>query len=116
MPRQNVAKTASVGRYPLAAGGAVLAWTAADTSNHEQVTMTGDEVFLVHNTGATSHTYTITSTADPYGRTGDISGVTIAAGAIHGIGPLGIEGWRQTDGKLYFQANHAEVKWAVYTP
>lgn len=87
--------------------------TAANTTDKEQFAIADGDVILVQNTGAGSHTYTVTSVADPtYGRTGDVSGVTIAAGAIHAL-RVGVNGWRQTDGKVYLEANHAEVKFGI---
>lgn len=86
--------------------------TAEDTTNHSQFAASGQEIVLVQNTDVSSHTYTITSIADPYGRTGDVNAVSIAAGAIHVL-KLGIEGWRQVDGKVYLQANDATVKFGV---
>lgn len=113
MARQDLTVTDGTSAYPTA--GVAVTMTAADTSNKERFVLAGNEVIIVQNTGGSSHTYTVTSTADPQGRTGDISGVTIAAGAIHCIGPLGIPGWRQSvGGYVYLEANHAEVKWGVY--
>lgn len=89
-----------------------MTFTAEDTTNHSQFAASGDEIVLVQNTDSGSHTYTISSTADPYGRSGDISAVSIAAGAVHCL-RLGLTGWRQTDGKVYLQANDTTVKFAV---
>ncbi|MCL5995494.1 MAG: hypothetical protein M1546_05485 [Chloroflexi bacterium] len=69
----------------------------------------------MHNTGATSHTWTLSSTADRFGRTKDISAETIAAGAIRIFGPLELEGWVQTDGRVYVSANSTEVEFGVTT-
>lgn len=113
MARQDLTVTANSGTYPTT--GAALTFTAADTSNKERFVLTGKEVVLVWNTGGSSYTYTVTSTADPQGRTGDISTVSLAAGVIHAIGPLGLSGWRQsTGGYLYLEASNAAVKWAIY--
>lgn len=111
MPRVTLTKTNSPGPYPTA--GVAVTMTAADTVNKEQFALTGREIVLVHNTGASSRTYTITSIADKQGRTGDITTQTIAAGAIHVLGPFGLEGWQQTDGNLYIEANNTEVKWGI---
>jgi hypothetical protein len=111
MPRQTLARTSSPGPNP--AAGVAVTFTAADVTEKEKLALTGREIVLVHNTGASSRTYTITSTEDPFGRTKDISAVSIAAGAIHTVGPFGLAGWAQTDGSLYLEANNAEVKFAV---
>ena len=65
MARVTLTKSSSPGPNPTA--GVAVTMTAADTTNFEQFTLTGREVLIVHNTGGSSYTYTITSTADPYG-------------------------------------------------
>lgn len=111
MPRVTLTKSNSPGPNPTA--GVAVTMTAADTVNFEQFTLTGREVLIIHNTGASSRTYTITSTADPYGRTRDITTQTIAAAAIHTVGPFGLAGWQQTTGHLFLEASNAEVKFGV---
>ena len=113
MARQDLTVTPGTSRYPTT--GAVLTFTAADTSNFERFVLTGTEVVLVWNTGASPYTYTVTSTADPQGRTGDITTAAIAAGAIHALGPFALDGWRQSaGGYLHIQASNTAVKWAIY--
>lgn len=113
MARQDLTVTAGTSRYPTT--GAVLTFTAADTTNFERFVLTGTEVVLVWNTGASPYTYTVTSTADPQGRTGDITTAAIAAGAIHALGPFALDGWRQSaGGYLHIQASNTAVKWAIY--
>ena len=111
MPRVTLTRSNSPGPNPTA--GVAVTMTAADTVNKEQFALTGREVLIIHNTGASSRTYTITSVADPFGRLGDITAQTIAAGAIHTVGPFGLAGWQQTGGFLYIEANNAEVKFGV---
>ena len=114
MARQTLTKTAAPGPDPTA--GVAVTMTAADTGNFEQFTWTGREVIIVQNTHAsTTYTYTLTSVADERGRTLDITTQNIVAGAIHVIGPLSSQGWRQTNGYIYMQANNASVKWGVIT-
>lgn len=112
MARQDIPITAIPNPY--AAEGVAITMTAADPSNKSQIVATGREIVIAHNTGALARTVTITSVADPYGRTKDITAESIAPGAlrVYGAG-LEITGWQQTDGKLYFEANHAEVKFGV---
>lgn len=113
MPRITLTKTTSPGPYP--AAGVAVTMTAADTTNKEQIALTGRELIVIQNTGAGSRSYTITSIADSRGRTGTIAAQSIAAGAIHVIGPFALDGWLQADGMLYIEASHAEVKWGVIT-
>lgn len=99
---------------PYAGAGVAATMTAADTSNKNSFPLTGREIVIAYNSGASSHTVTVTSVDDRYGRSEDISAEAIAAGAIrvYGVG-LALEGWQQTDGSLYLEANHAEVKFGV---
>lgn len=93
-----------------------MTFTAANTTDKEQYAISDGDVILVWNTSAdTAYTYTITSVADPtYGRTGDITANSIAFGTIEAL-RVGLEGWRQTDGKVYLEANNTAVKFAVLT-
>lgn len=96
------------------ANGADLTMTAADASNKEQVTITGKELVIAHNTGASAYTVTISSVADAAaGRTGDVSAYSLAAGEYAVFGPFDLDGWEQSDGKLYFEASNASVKFGV---
>jgi hypothetical protein len=96
------------------ANAADLTMTAADTVNNEQVTLTGNELVIAHNTdGVNPYTVTVSSVVDDMGRDGDISAYSLAAGEYGVFGPLGIEGWRQSDGKLYFEGSNAAIKFGV---
>jgi hypothetical protein len=108
MPRQSLSKSSAPGPYPTAALAVTM--TAADVANGSQFPLTGRELVLIQNTGASSRTYTVSSVADPYGRSADITTASIAAGAILVLGPLALSGWQQADGALYLSASHAEVK------
>lgn len=112
MPRVSLTKTTS--QFPHPTDGVAVTMTAADTANDHQFVLTGTEIVLAHNTGASPHTVTITSFADELGRVGHITADSIAAGAIHVYGPFHqSEGWRQSDGMLYLEADHAEIKFGI---
>lgn len=94
-----------------------LTFTAADATNKEEVVLTGNEILIAWNSGVSARTITITTVADPaLGRTGDISAYSLGAGEHAMIGPFPVAGFAQTNGKLYFEAAHADVKWAVIKP
>lgn len=96
---------------PISAGAVSQAGTAADATNKEQTPLTGREIVVCHNTGAGARTVTFTSVADGQtNRSGDISAYSIPAGEVAFFGPFPNRGWRQTDGNLYFEAEHAEVE------
>lgn len=100
---------------PLAANSADLAWTAADTVNNMVIAplVAGKTLVLARNTGASAHTVTFTSVADPFGRTGDITAYSLAAGEVACFGPFGKTGWDQASAAgLYFTANHLEIEFA----
>jgi hypothetical protein len=96
------------------ANAADLAMTAANTSDKNEVVATNNDLIIAHNTGASARTITITSIADPsYGRLGNITSYSLGAGEYAAFGPFKNAGWKQADGKLYFEADHAEVKFGI---
>ena len=101
---------------PFGSGTAAATMTAADASNNNLAPFPGNGalILVAQNTHAsTPYTITVTSAADEFGRTGDITTYSLAAGDIV---PLLIpaNGWKQSDGNLYFQASNASVKFAIY--
>lgn len=115
MPRVTLTKQIPLGPYPtlpVGAGTMTLTETAADTVNKEQFVPSGDDIVIAHNSGATPRTITFTSVADDLKRTGDITTYSVAAGAITAF-RIKKPGWMQTDGRVYIEASHAELKWAV---
>jgi hypothetical protein len=111
MPRTALTPITGVLTNPTA--GVTLTFTAADTSNGNKVALTGKELILVQNSGASAYTVTVTSAPDSLGRTKDIVAESIAAGVIKAFGVPQVEGWRQTDGTLSLDANNAAIKFAV---
>ena len=93
--------------------GRAITFTVATTGDQEAAFAEGDTL-IAWNTGAGAHTVTVYSAPDPIsGRTNDITAESIAPGAIRRYGPFRSRGWKQSNGKLKFKANHAEVKFAV---
>ena len=91
-----------------------IAFTAADATNKQEVVLTGNEILVFWNTHAsTAYTVTINTVADSLGRTGDVTAYSLAAGEIGWYGPIPTGGYAQSNGKLYFEANNASVKFAV---
>jgi hypothetical protein len=112
MPRTTLTKSTAPGSYASAAVAVTM--TAADTSNLNQFRCGGDDLLIIHNTGGSEYTFTITSVADPiFRRLGTITTEAIAAGAIKVFGPMKPDGWVQSDGYIYCQANNAAVKFGV---
>lgn len=96
---------------PVAALSADRTMFASDATNKEKAPHTDNLILVAWNSGVTGRTVTITS-ASYQGRSGDISAYALAAGAHAIFGPFPAAGWRQpSDGQLYFEASHADVKW-----
>lgn len=84
--------------------------TAANATDDESFVNTGREIIIFRNSGAGARTVTINSVADPKtGRTGDITAVSIPAGAVRAVGPFNPTGWNQSGQVLHFECEHAEV-------
>lgn len=90
-----------------------LTMAAADTTDKNQATFTGREILVAHNTDASPHNITISSKAIA-NRAGDIT-AAIPAGAIM-IFQAENYGWRQSGGKLWFEADDDTVKFGVIRP
>jgi hypothetical protein len=115
MARTTLTAKTAVGSYAsyAAANVADFTMTAADVANKNDVVAAGKQLIFAHNTGASERTITITSSADQYGRTGDVTAYAIQAGEYAVFGPFELSGWVQTDNKMYFESNNAEVKFGV---
>jgi hypothetical protein len=120
MPFTAVTPTVPLGPYP--AGGVVgatalnLTETACDTVNGNSFPLTGREILILHNTGASAYTVTISSVADSKGRADDIAAYSIPAGTIAVFSFRGgLEGWGQTDNTVHVTASNASVKMTVLT-
>lgn len=113
MARQTLTAAVPTGPWPPLAAGVTLAGTAANATDKEQTTCTGRELLIARNSGASSRVVTVTSKADQRtGRSGDVS-FSVPAGEMRMIGPFDVDGFKQTDGNLYFEAAHAEIIWSV---
>jgi hypothetical protein len=104
--RTTIARQRLPGGYSGQSLNAIM--TACDASNGNASPLQGGEFLLVRNSGASARVFSITSVADPFGRSGDIS-ETIQAGETRLYGPFLISGWRQNDGSIYYSGAHAEL-------
>lgn len=97
------------------AGARTLVWTAADPAWFNAVACTGNELLIVWNTDAlAAGTVTLLGAPDSYGRSAQITAYSLAAGDIAVFGPLRTDAFRQADGKAWFQASAATIKFAVF--
>ena len=117
MPRTTITPKTALGTLstPYAtADAADLTMVAADTSNLNQFLAGDNDLIVIHNTGASAYTVTVTSAPDPiFGRTKDITTYSFAAGEYGVIGPLKQAGWMQSDGYVYLQASNVAVKFGI---
>lgn len=89
----------------------LTALTGSSGDDGNQFTASGNDLVLVHNSdGANPYTVTFTSVEDPYGREGDITTYSLAAGEYALFGPFKNTGWRQADGKIYIEGSNAAIK------
>lgn len=99
----------------ISAGNLHFVWTAGNTGG-DTVALTGREILLMWNSGASPYTVTIASQVDEKGRTGDISAYSLAAGEFaHFSGGLtNSPGWKNVStGLLTITPSNTAVKWAV---
>lgn len=96
-----IAEQAVAGPYYAEGGAAELTtvtFTAADATNSNQIVMSKKRVLLLFtNGGASPATVTVLSSADAYGRKGNITTFSIAAGA-YAARFFEAPGWEQTLG------------------
>lgn len=109
---------AAAGYYPatpLIASSANLTWTGNSDPTNRQTTITeAKTLLLAQNTDTTAHTISITSVPDSQNRTGDISGYSIAPGAVACFGPFRAAGWGLS-GQLQIDVSDSHIEMAVLT-
>lgn len=114
MARQVHTVRNGTGKYPTSAQLVPFALLAADDTNYEQCDFTGRETIIAYNSSTdTAYDVTIESVAsNRTGRSGNLV-VEVPFGEIVHIGPLGLDGFKQSDGKLYFQGEDAAILFGV---
>lgn len=113
MTRTSVNKVRMRGPWGSYSAGAVdLPMQAADVANGNLIVLSGYDLVVVHNSGASVRTITIDSVPDPITlRPGPITDYSLGAGEYAVFGPFGMRGWASEDGdrSLHVDASHAEV-------
>lgn len=118
MPRTTVNASTPAGPYPvlpLTANVADLTMTAADVANLNQAAFGNANAILLiaQNSHATTpYDVTIESAPDGLNREGDITDYVLQAGDIAAF-KLARNGWRQSDGNLYFDGSNAAIKFGI---
>ena len=101
--------------YAVVAGDLTITPVAMDASNGNSFVATGKEVLLFQNTDSATHTITITSVADPYGRK-DSSLTTYLLAvtpALEAIEMSQLQGWQGAGSLVTLTTTSAQVKIAV---
>lgn len=114
MARQTHTHQTGSGKYPVLADLDALTFLAADTTNFEE-TEYGDRVIIVARNFSADTAYDVTLTSVASSKTGRTGTLVkeLAFGDQIIIGPLGADGWRQSDGTLHFAGENAAIKFAV---
>ena len=115
MPRITVVVNENAKRYPtlpVPVNSLDFAFTAGDSVNGLEYVASGREVVLIHNTNVGAQTFTLLSVMDEFGRKGDITTYSLAAGEFAVLVPP-LKGFVNPDGKIYIDLSHNDVHMAV---
>jgi hypothetical protein len=100
--------------YSVVAGDLTVTPVACDAVNGNSFTVTGQEILVVQNSGASAYTFTVQSVADPFGRTDtSLTNYSVAAGGIAMIELKYLIGWQQTGQVAYTSCSNASLKFAI---
>lgn len=103
-----------IGPYPGTVAAGDLDFTmAAGKISAATFPLTNKEVLLLYNSGATPRTVTLTSVADKWQRTGDITAYSIGAGEWAAFFYGDKTGWADANGCASITCSNAELKVAV---
>ena len=119
MPRTAITPETPLGGYgdyssANSADFPMAATTGAAGDSGNKFVSSGKDLVYVKNTQAGTQTITFTSVDDPYGRAEDITAYELLTGEYARFGVFLVEGWRQTDGNIYFETSHVDVLVAVF--
>jgi hypothetical protein len=95
------------------ANAADFAYAVSDLTNGNRFVHTGKELLLVQNVNVAAKTVTIAGKADELGRTGSIPAYSMGASEFAVFGPFTSEAFRQADGYVWIDVEHADIKLAV---
>lgn len=93
--------------------GVLLTFTACVANTLTETSFEDGDVLVAWNSGGSGRQVTVHSHPDRQGRENDITDDAIGAGEHIMYGPFKKQGWKSETGKLQFQANHADVRFAI---
>ena len=113
----NIASISLLTAYPTLPIGAGTA-SPTLTSNSDPLSRStplvdSKTMVLAYNSDVSAHTITFTSVPDSINRGGDITGYSVAAGAIALFGPFKSVGWSQAGNLLFIDVADAHVQLSV---
>lgn len=97
---------------PVTANSLDVAETAPNDTNGCDYVPTGREIVVLHNTTVGAATFTLVSSADPYGRTGDITAYSLGAGEFAALIPPST-GFLGAGGKITITVSDPGIKFLV---
>lgn len=102
-----------VGPYPSNFLMSTLTWALADISNQNRFLLTGREIILARNDDVGTKNVTLTSIAG--GTNKRVGNVTKAmgAGTYAAFSAAEMDGWIQSDGYFYLEADDADIFFAI---
>lgn len=107
---QTAVSPKSLNSGTIGANAADVSFTAVNVSDGNGCIIEPGMSLLVTNTHAdTEYDFTVASVADKLGRTGNIV-YPLQAGEFALFGPITLEGWRQSNGQIYFGGENAAIK------
>jgi len=112
MARVELTPTSILGPHPSSpsAGQFDVTFSSVDEVSGNEFALTGKEIIVFHNTNTTAVAgITLTSVADPYNRTGDLT-ATLGSGEYAAFYAGDIKGWRQSTGAFYFTGSISGLK------
>lgn len=115
MPRTALTVLTPKGPFPgtVAADDLDYTYAVGDTVNNNSFPATGRELLLIENVNVGAQTVTFLSVADTFKRTADITAYSVGPSEFAVFWFGSITGWKQTDGNIYINPGHADVKMAV---
>lgn len=108
--RQAVTTTGAPGSA--AAAAQTVTMTAATPATGNRFLVSGNDLILAYNAGATGRRFYVEGATNAWGRSVVID-EALAAGQMKIFGPLRPEGWMQTDGAIWISGTHAEVTFGI---
>lgn len=104
-----------INNYAVQPGDLTISFAACDNVNGNYYTAAGTEILFVANTDTATHTFTVTSVSDNYGRLDtSLTGYTVLVSpGIVGIQLKQMQGWAGSGNAINLLCSSALLKFAV---